>query len=176
MGTTKEKLLPCGCHDHRPRCRHCGRSTCPKHMMNGDYCQACRQVYSDEVGGGRHDKDAAHETTVTDEVDLLLEAGRWEQGLEVDHLRGARRCAVPGCLNHSDQGVFRGDFCAPCYDYVVKNEGRHSQAYRNELVKERLRTVSSVKIQSQVLSLANVHYNLFKLRMSSLYGKFGVRT
>jgi len=148
VGTTKEKLLPCGCHDHRPRCRHCGRSTCPKHMMNGDYCQACRQVYSDEVGGGRHD----------------------------NHLRGARRCAVPGCLNHSDQGVFRGDFCAPCYDYVVKNEGRHSQAYRNELVKERLRTVSSVKIQSQVLSLANVHYNLFKLRMSSLYGKFGVRT
>ena len=101
-------------------------------MMNGDYCQACRQVYSDEVGGGWHDKDAAHETTVTDEVDLLLEAGRWEQGLEVDHLRGARRCAVPGCLNHSDQGVFRGDFCAPCYDYVVKNEGRHSQAYRND--------------------------------------------
>ena len=31
--------------------------------------------------------------------------------------------------------------------------------------------MSSVRSQSQVLSLANVHHNLFKLRMSSLYGE-----
>ena len=87
-----------------------------------------------------------------------------------------KKCIVMNCANHSDEGEFVGDLCSPCHEFVTSGRGVHSQAYRNELVKERLRTVSSVKIQSQVLSLANVHYNLFKLRMSSLYGKFGVRT
>jgi len=33
-------------------------------------------------------------------------------------------CAIPGCPNRTDQGDFRGDFCAPCFRYIVTGEGR----------------------------------------------------
>lgn len=49
-------------------------------------------------------------------------------------LRDRRRCVVPGCENHTDQGDFIGDFCMPCYLYVAgRTQSTDSQAYRNEL-------------------------------------------
>jgi len=57
-------------------------------------------------------------------------------------------CHIPGCGNRTDQGTFRGRFCAPCYDYIVKGEGTHSQAYRNELVKANFRTLSAALHQA----------------------------
>ncbi len=35
-----------------------------------------------------------------------------------------------------------GDLCSPCHSYLVHNDGTHSQAYRNELVKANLRELS----------------------------------
>ncbi len=43
------------------------------------------------------------------------------------------KCIITGCTNKSNQGVFIGDFCKPCYDYLAHNEGNNSQAERNEL-------------------------------------------
>lgn len=57
-------------------------------------------------------------------------------------LVGARRCIIPNCSNHTDEGLFVGDLCSPCYSYVVLNKGIYSQAYRNELAKARLRNIS----------------------------------
>jgi hypothetical protein len=58
------------------------------------------------------------------------------------HLRGAKRCVVPGCVNHTDEGDFVGELCAPCHSYIVHNEGTHSQAYRNEVAKANLRSIA----------------------------------
>jgi len=51
----------------------------------------------------------------------------------VGQLRGRRRCLVLYCSNYTDQGLFVGDLCAPCHTFVMKGEGRHSQAFRNSL-------------------------------------------
>jgi len=48
-------------------------------------------------------------------------------------LQGRTKCAVEGCANYTDQGLFVGDFCAPCHDFVVGDGGKYSQAYRNSL-------------------------------------------
>jgi len=48
-------------------------------------------------------------------------------------LRGRRRCLVMDCSNHTDQELFVGDLCAPCHVFVMKGEGRYSQAFRNSL-------------------------------------------
>jgi hypothetical protein len=56
-------------------------------------------------------------------------------------LRGARRCLIPGCANHTDEGDFVGDLCGPCHSYLVKNKGVHSQAYRNERAKAGWRAI-----------------------------------
>lgn len=42
-----------------------------------------------------------------------------------------KNCAVNGCSNNSDQGVFFGDYCAPCAEFIKFGTGVHSQAYRN---------------------------------------------
>jgi hypothetical protein len=66
------------------------------------------------------------------------------------HLRGVRRCEIPGCKNHTDEGCFVGQFCSPCHNYVVgKSAGSSmnpSQAYQNELVKANFRALSSVRL------------------------------
>jgi len=64
------------------------------------------------------------------------------RGIGGSHLRGARRCMIPGCLNHTDEGDFVGDLCAPCHSYLVLNKGVHSQAYRNERSKATWREIS----------------------------------
>jgi hypothetical protein len=50
------------------------------------------------------------------------------------------QCIVKYCKNHSSQGRFIGDLCAPCHEYVTLGRGIHSQAFRNtqaEVLKER---------------------------------------
>lgn len=42
------------------------------------------------------------------------------------------KCKTLNCTNQNDEGVFIGEFCAPCYDYITTQKGRHSQAYRND--------------------------------------------
>lgn len=43
------------------------------------------------------------------------------------------KCIVLHCENHSQEGNFIGDLCAPCYEYITTGNGKHSQAYRNTL-------------------------------------------
>ncbi len=70
--------------------------------------------------------------------------------LEDDVSRRARKkpCEIPGCPNTSDLGKFVGNFCAPCYDYIVgKSTGSDfnpSQAWKNEKVKANFRFISAV--------------------------------
>ena len=61
-------------------------------------------------------------------------------------LRG-RRCLIPGCANRTNQGLFIGRLCYPCYSYLIENKGIHSQAYRNELVKSSFRAFACLKIR-----------------------------
>jgi hypothetical protein len=63
-------------------------------------------------------------------------------------LLNSRTCAVPGCSNRTDQGYFRGEFCMPCFSYIVRGGGSRlnpSQAYQNELVKSNLRALSAMR-------------------------------
>lgn len=41
------------------------------------------------------------------------------------------KCIVKDCENHKHQGRFVGDLCSPCHAFITRNEGKHSQAYRN---------------------------------------------
>jgi len=85
------------------------------------------------------------------EVDTLqLAAMRATAYLEDDVSRRARKknCEIPGCPNTSDLGKFVGNFCAPCYNYIVgKSTGSDfnpSQAWKNEKVKANFRVISAV--------------------------------
>jgi hypothetical protein len=42
-------------------------------------------------------------------------------------------CIVKGCKNSSNSGKMIGNLCVPCYEFITKEEGTHSQAYRNSL-------------------------------------------
>lgn len=42
-----------------------------------------------------------------------------------------RKCIVKECQNHTDEGLFIGNLCMPCHEYITEGTGRHSQAYRN---------------------------------------------
>lgn len=44
-----------------------------------------------------------------------------------------KKCIVLNCANHSEEGEFVGDLCAPCHQFVAEGKGRYSQAYRNAL-------------------------------------------
>ena len=41
------------------------------------------------------------------------------------------KCAVEGCENHSDEGLFRGLLCNPCHSFIAGDKKVFSQAYRN---------------------------------------------
>ena len=46
------------------------------------------------------------------------------------------KCIVKDCINHTNEGKFVGELCAPCWDYITNGKGVHSQAYRNAQPKE----------------------------------------
>jgi len=41
------------------------------------------------------------------------------------------KCKIKNCLNNSDQEVFIGKFCCPCYHFIYNNEFNNSQACLN---------------------------------------------
>lgn len=47
------------------------------------------------------------------------------------------KCRVKDCENHSDQGVFIGFLCMPCFTFLNTGEGIYSQLYRNTVAVER---------------------------------------
>ena len=42
-------------------------------------------------------------------------------------------CSTHDCKNKSNLGKFIGDLCYPCYEFITKGKGVHSQAYKNTL-------------------------------------------
>lgn len=110
-----------GARTQKSRCRHCQKMRRRDELLNGEYCMFCVMGRSREVAAGR----------------------------SLSHLQDARRCLIPGCLNHTDEGNFVGDLCSPCHAYVVLNSGTHSQAYRNELAKSQLRKISGCLSDNQ---------------------------
>ncbi|NCU28035.1 hypothetical protein EOM86_15170 [Candidatus Nomurabacteria bacterium] len=47
-------------------------------------------------------------------------------------MKDRKRFAVPGCINHNDQGPFVGDVCSPCYSFLTGvSGGQYSQAAKN---------------------------------------------
>lgn len=87
-----------------------------------------------------------------------------------------RQCSIPGCPNKTDQGEFVGDFCAPCYDYVVgKSTGgprNPSQAWKNEMVKANFRFISSMRSKGydgherdRERLAAEIFYHVFGLKI-----------
>lgn len=134
-----KKLECCGAETHSPVCKNCGEKKCPASLYNGDFCEDCMVIYVERHGQDVH--------------------------FSLKDLKGARKCAIPGCSNTSCQGLFVGLFCAPCHNYIIGkscgSEMNPSQAYRNELVKHKFRAFARS-------SLAG-----YKIAMSSAYGKFG---
>ena len=45
------------------------------------------------------------------------------------------KCIVKDCENHKHQGLFVGDLCGPCHQFITEGIGKHSQAYRNTIMK-----------------------------------------
>lgn len=41
------------------------------------------------------------------------------------------KCIVKNCLNNRYEGRFIGDLCSPCFEFIAKEKGIYSQAYRN---------------------------------------------
>ncbi len=53
-------------------------------------------------------------------------------------------CKVLHCENDDLHGTFTGEFCNPCYEFITKGTGVHSQAYRNQRIIEFDDTVESI--------------------------------
>lgn len=100
------------------KCRHCRKPKLSKDLLNGEYCAGCSRLLFRRIS--------------------VSFPGMYE------HLRGARRCAIPGCANHTDEGRFVGELCSPCHSYITLNKGTHSQAYRNEVFKAELRAIAKL--------------------------------
>lgn len=45
-----------------------------------------------------------------------------EAALELLEAPPVKKCLVKGCENHSNQGTFIGDLCAPCHHYLTSDE------------------------------------------------------
>jgi hypothetical protein len=65
---------------------------------------------------------------------------RWEVATDVSilwieefeyRIKLQTKCIVKDCMNHTNEGRFVGELCAPCWDYITNGKGVHSQAYRN---------------------------------------------
>ena len=61
------------------------------------------------------------------------------------------KCIVKDCMNHTNEGSFVGELCAPCWDYITNGNGVHSQAYRNAQPKEDV----GEKLSKQIKSMLN---------------------
>jgi hypothetical protein len=44
-----------------------------------------------------------------------------------------QKCIVYNCKNKRNEGNFIGDFCFPCWEFIIKGVGKYSQIYRNAL-------------------------------------------
>ena len=69
---------------------------------------------------------------------VLSESPRWDDPRCEYRIKPqtSAKCIVKDCMNHTHEGKFVGELCAPCWDYITNGKGVHSQAYRNAQPKE----------------------------------------
>jgi hypothetical protein len=48
-----------------------------------------------------------------------------------------KKCLVFGCENHSNQGTFIGDLCAPCHRLITTGEVNYGHDFITTAIKER---------------------------------------
>ena len=41
------------------------------------------------------------------------------------------KCIVKDCINQTHEGLFIGELCKPCHEFVTTGNGVYSQIYRN---------------------------------------------
>jgi hypothetical protein len=73
------------------------------------------------------------------------------------------KCIVKDCMNHTNEGAFVGDLCAPCWDYITNGNGVHSQAYRNAHPKE----------PQYLYAYEDLQWDLYSYKLSRRKGEFG---
>ena len=76
------------------------------------------------------------ETTARAEFEAWARANLKLDGVDLAYAmygQRGRRCITKDCENHTHQGRFIGDLCAPCHSFITEAEGQHSQAFRNAL-------------------------------------------
>lgn len=76
----------------------------------------------------------------------------WRRADPITHLKGRVRCVVAKCENHTDQGTFVGQLCAPCHTFVSMGLAGNSQAQRNavDFVARRLGGVVAAFLERQL--------------------------
>lgn len=54
------------------------------------------------------------------------------------------KCLVKGCNNRKNQGVFIGDLCKPCYNYLTTGNVGKTESFLNKMsiMRESLRIIS----------------------------------
>lgn len=56
------------------------------------------------------------------QVNRYSESGTFRGGPFITLRRKSKKCIVFGCTNHTDQGKFVGDLCAPCHHILTTGE------------------------------------------------------
>jgi len=130
-------------------CGECVKSvvmTMPPDFEYDNNPERCNYTLADEDDFNRQchlefGHNGNHETVPITRCDFADFADRMphvqcclQMGHRGEHKQPAlTRCIVLNCANTDDLGAFVGDICDPCYVFITKGEGRHSQAYRNAL-------------------------------------------
>jgi hypothetical protein len=73
------------------------------------------------------------------------------------------KCIVKDCMNHTNEGSFVGELCAPCWDYITNGNGVHSQAYRNAHPKE----------PQYLYAYEDLQWDLYSYKLCRRKGDFG---
>lgn len=66
-----------------------------------------------------------------------------------------KKCIVKNCTNSSNAGIFVGDLCSPCNEFITTNRGnKHSQAYRNAM------EIATNELRDMILQFLQVTKNV----------------
>jgi hypothetical protein len=77
----------------------------------------------------------------------------------------AAKCIVKDCMNHTNEGKFVGELCAPCWDYITNGNGVHSQAYRNAQPKD--------EKPQYLYAYEDLQWDLYSYKLCRRKGDFG---
>ena len=99
---------------------------------------------SDEL---RANADVTHSPNT---AGLLRRVAETIEGL---HRASRKKCIVKGCTNHSDEGLFHGEMCMPCYKMITEgvfscgNTIFHDLEHKREQAEDFIATTYGVVLQ-----------------------------